>query len=101
MIIDHDAIVLNNAINTMFTNAIIEMIPGIMASAVPGVTWSASACLVDGERAFRIVGRFTEADGEILEGEFVISQRVILDGDGAGAGWVGRCKATVRGQMRV
>lgn len=93
-------ITLNNAIDEMFGRDIKELIPGAMASAVPGVAWSASTCTLDGERAFKITGRFTEADGNVLEGRFMIYQRVILDGEGAGKGWVKRCKVEVRKQMR-
>lgn len=100
MIIDHDQIALNGLIDWMFAESIMKLIPGIMASEIPGVGWSASVCLVDGEWSFRIAGRFAETDGGILEGEFVISQRVILDGEGEGKGWVRRCKAAVSEQMR-
>lgn len=99
-VIDHDQIALNGLIDEMFARDIKELIPKAMASAVPGVGWSASACTLDGERAFRIVGRFTEADGNVLEGRFMIYQRVILDGEGLGKGWVERCKAFVSEQMR-
>lgn len=98
--IDHDAITLNNAIDEMFARDIKELIPKAMASAAPGVAWSASICTLDGERAFKITGQFTEADGNVLEGRFMIYQRVILDGEREGKGWVERCKGFVSEQMR-
>ncbi len=101
MIIDHDQIALNSLIDEMFARDIKELIPKAMAIAAPCVAWSASTCLLAGERAFRIVGRFEEAGGGILKGEFMIYQRVILDGDGEGKGWVERCKATVTSQMQA
>lgn len=108
-VIDHDQIALNSLIDEMFARDIKELIPKAMASAVPGVGWSASICTLDGERAFRITGQVTEADawvlwcwgGGILTGEFVISQRVILDGEDEGKGWVKRCKDAVSEQMRA
>jgi len=99
MIIDHDAIVLNDAIDTMFTEAIKEKIPDIMSSAVAGVEWLVSVCQVSGDVSFRITGRFETESGKVLKADFVISQSRILDYDGAGKGWVKRCKAAIVEQI--
>lgn len=99
MTIDHDQVALNGLIDWMFAESIMKLIPGIMASEIPGVAWAASTCLLDSEWAFRIVGRFETVDGREVGGEFVISQRVILDGEGAGENWVKKCKVAVRKQL--
>lgn len=91
-----DSDILNSTIDAMFTEAIKEKIPGIMASAVPGVGWS-----VDFQsRLFCIEGRWQLDSGEVVKGYFAIALSTILDHDGAGKGWVERCKTAVMGQIR-